>query len=292
MADVDNSVPLGSTISLYLADGRPAGIRIVQKDNWNGIGIDCARTDFPRARRREEFGRSGVYVLVGSEQEAGGLPALYVGEADELGPRLANHATNKDFWTRLIVFTSSDGSLNRAHAKHLESRLYELGIKAKTSHVENKNLPGQPNLSDQDRDFAERFLAEMLVVLPVIGVTAFELPAFQSSSKAPTLELKGKSTSARGRETSQGFEVLQGSRARLDEVPSVQSWIHGLRAELLASGVLVPSSGSLLLSQDYLFSSPSAAAAVMLGRSANGRELWRRADGKSLKQIQEELLAE
>ncbi len=283
---------LGSTISLYLADGRPAGIRVVQKDNWNGVGIDCARTDFPRARKREEFGRSGVYVLVGSEQDAGGLPALYVGEADELGARLANHATNKDFWTRLIIFTSSDGSINRAHAKHLESRLYELGVLAKTSHLENKVPPGRPNLSDQDRDFAERFLAEMLVVLPTIGVTAFELPESPSPSNTSTYELKGKSTAARGRETSRGFEVLRGSRARLDEVPKIQPWIHGLRADLVASGVLEAGDGSLVLAQDYVFDSPSAAAAVMLGRSANGRELWRRPDGKSLKQIQEEMLAE
>lgn len=292
MAGTGDEGALGSTISLYLADGRPAGIRVVRKDNWNGVGIDCARADFPRARKRPEFNHSGVYVLVGSEQEAGGLPTLYVGEADELGSRLANHASNKDFWTRLIIFTSSDASLNRAHAKHLESRLYELGADAKRSHLENKVPPGQPNLSDQDRDFAERFLDEMLVVLPVIGVAAFELPEVQGAADSPTFELKGSVAVASGRETSRGFEVLQGSRARLDEVPRIQPWIHGLRADLVASGALVESDGSLVLMQDYVFGSPSAAAAVMLGRSANGRELWQRTDGKTLKQIQEELLSE
>jgi uncharacterized protein DUF4357 len=292
MAGFGNSSQLGSTISLYLAEGKPAGVRVVQKDNWSGIGIDCSRTDFAQARKNEAFGRSGVYLLVGTQPEAGGLSALYVGEADELGPRLANHATNKDFWTRLVIFTSQDGSINRAHAKHLESRLYEIGAQAKKSRLENKVPPGQPKLSNQDRDFAERFLAEMLVVLPVIGITAFELPEPESSPSASNLELKGKSTAARGRETSQGFKVLQGSLARAEEVPKIQPWIHELRADLVENGVLVPGDGVLVLSQDYVFSSPSAAAAVMLGRSANGRELWRRKDGKTLKQIQEEMLAE
>jgi len=286
-----DSAPLGATISLYLADGRPAGVRVVHKDNWSGVGVECSRTDFPRARKREEFGRSGVYVLIGNQGEVGGLPTLYVGEADELASRLANHATNKDFWTRLVIFTSKDGSINRAHAKHLESRLYELGSTAKTSHLDNKVPPGQPNLNEQDRDFAERFLGEMLVVLPVIGITAFELPEPDIAPAASIFELKGKSATARGFETSQGFKVLRGSLARAAEVPKIQPWIHELRADLLANGALVPGSGALVLAQDYVFASPTAAAGVFLGRSANGRELWCRKDGKTLKQTQEELLS-
>lgn len=39
--------------------------------------------------------------------------------------------------------------------------------------------------------------------------------------------------------------------------------------------------------QDYSFSSPSTAAAVVLGRSANGRIEWKAADGRTLKELQE-----
>jgi hypothetical protein len=291
MAEIGNSSPLGSTISLYLAQGKPAGVRVVQKDNWSGVGIDCSRSDLPQARKREEFSRSGVYLLVGDQDLAGGLPTLYVGEADELGPRLANHATNKDFWTRLVIFTSKDGTINKAHAKHLESRLYEIGTTAKRCHLENKVPPGLPQLSDQDRDFAERFLGEMLVVLPVIGITAFELPQVDTAVEGMDLKLQGKSAEGRGTETSQGFKVFSGSRARSDEVQSIHGWTHELRADLLENGVLKPTDGALVFTQDYVFKSPSAAAAVLLGRTANGRKEWRRADGKTLKQIQEEALA-
>ena len=111
--------PVGSTISLYLAEGKPAGIRVVEKDNWSGIGIDCSRSDLPEAKKREEFNRSGVYLLVGDQEEEGGLPTLYVGETDELGARLSTQAAKQDFWTRLVIFTSKDGSVNKAHVKHL-----------------------------------------------------------------------------------------------------------------------------------------------------------------------------
>ncbi|MCB0829229.1 MAG: hypothetical protein KDB62_10525, partial [Solirubrobacterales bacterium] len=59
--------PRGSTISVYLADGKPGGIRVVEKDNWSGIGVDCARVDLGRARQREELQGSGIYLLVGNE---------------------------------------------------------------------------------------------------------------------------------------------------------------------------------------------------------------------------------
>ena len=40
--------------------------------------------------------------------------------------------------------------------------------------------------------------------------------------------------------------------------------------------------------QDYAFSSPSTAAAVVLGRSANGRIEWKDAHGRTLKWLQEQ----
>jgi len=282
--------PIGSTISLYLTEGQPSGIRVVQKDNWSGIGIDCYRADLAQARKRDEFAKSGVYLLVGDQDEVGGLPTLYVGEADELGPRLASHSTSKDFWNRLVIFTSKDGMINKAHARHLESRLFQIGSEAKRCHLENKVLPGLPQLSDQDRDLAERFLGEMLVVLPVIGISAFELPKKEQATELPGLFLKAKSTQGEGKETSQGFKVFAGSVARSEEVDSIHGWTHELRSDLLENGVLEPTGDGLVFTQDYVFKSPSAAAAVLMGRSANGREEWRDADGKTLKQIQEDAL--
>ena len=41
------------------------------------------------------------------------------------------------------------------------------------------------------------------------------------------------------------------------------------------------------LTQDYLFDSPSTAAGVLLGRSANGRIEWKNQLGQTLKSIQE-----
>lgn len=78
--------------------------------------------------------------------------------------------------------------------------------------------------------------------------------------------------------------------ARPEEVESIHGWTHDLRVDLLDNGVLAATADGLVFTQDYVFRSPSPSAAVLLGRSANGREDWRTADGRALKQIQEEQL--
>jgi hypothetical protein len=46
------------------------------------------------------------------------------------------------------------------------------------------------------------------------------------------------------------------------------------------------------LTQAQLFDSPSTAAGVILGRTANGRIEWRNASGQTLKEMQEAALQE
>jgi hypothetical protein len=43
-----------------------------------------------------------------------------------------------------------------------------------------------------------------------------------------------------------------------------------------------------VFTQDYVFSSPSAASDMVLGRSSNGRVEWKDAQGRALKVLQSE----
>ena len=59
------------------------------------------------------------------------------------------------------------------------------------------------------------------------------------------------------------------------------------RQELIDLGVLAQQGHDYAFNQDYTFSSPSTAASVVLGRSANGRVDWKDAQGRALKVLQE-----
>lgn len=275
----------GFSIRIFIPTGEPEGLRIVEKSNWTGQSLVFPRARFAQARERAELKRAGVYVLWGPG-ELGQLPRVYVGEGEPVLPRLEQHAKQKDFWTRAIVFTSKDQNLNKAHAKYLEARLIALASEAKLAKLDNGNVPQLPALSEADAADAENFLADLLLCLPIVGINLFEKPKVDTPSSRH-LFLRAKGIEARGVDSAEGFVVRVGSQAVKDEVPSIHSYLAQLRKSLLSLGVLEPAGAVYQLTQDYTFSSPSTAAGVLLGHSANGRIVWKDAKGRSLKEIQE-----
>jgi hypothetical protein len=60
-----------------------------------------------------------------------------------------------------------------------------------------------------------------------------------------------------------------------------------LREELQKNGILKQRNPQFLeFTEDYEFSSPSTAAAVLVGASANGRDFWKTREGVTLKELQ------
>lgn len=277
-------MPRPYTIKIFVPAGDPEGIRIIEKSNWSGAGLLIPRPLFPEGRHRREMTRTGVYVLVGPPEESG-LPRVYVGEGDPIRPRLEQHAANKDFWTTCFAFTSKDENLNKAHVQFLESRLVDLADKAKRCTLDNGNRPALPSLSESDAAEAEGFLEEALMCFPVLGLGVFSTVALQAPA-APELSMSGRGVTARGFETAEGFVVLTGSEAALDEVKSCYPYIVELRAALAENGVLKAGKDKYVFTQNYVFPSPSSAAGVILGRSVNGRDAWKAKDGRTLNELQ------
>jgi hypothetical protein len=248
-----------------------------------------SRTQYPKVRGREEFERPGVYLLRGPAEGQGFESRIYIGEADVARTRIDSHVRGKDFWTSLILFTSKDENLNKAQVKYLESGLIGLAQNARRAEIDNGNAPQLPALSEADIADAESFLADMLVIYPVLGVSAFDQIQKAARKGEPRLYLTGADTKAEGRETPEGFVVYEGSVGRVESVPSIKYYkkVIELRESFVEKGLFVVEGKSMCLAQDYLFASPSSAAAVFLGRSANGRVEWKDKTGRTLKEIQE-----
>ncbi len=276
----------GFSIQIFLPSGEPEGLRIIEMPNWTGQGIVFPRSRLAEAHKREELKRPGVYVLWGPGEDDE-LPRVYVGEGDTVLSRLDNHAKNKDFWTHAVAFTSKDKNFNKVHFKHLESRLVKLAREAKRAELKNDNKPQPPAVSEADSADAERFLANLLLCLPIVGIKMFEKVAVDQSKDDLLLRIKGKGIEARGLDTAQGFVVQAGSQTVKQEVPSIHPYLHTRRKLLIDLGVLEDAGGFYRFKQDYLFDSPSMAAGVILGRSSNGRDEWKDADGHTLKELQE-----
>lgn len=164
------------TIRIFVPDGDPEGVRIIDRMNWTGLGIVFPREKWQTTKERTEFSRAGVYILVGYRGEGDELPTVYIGEGDVIRNRIESHFQNKDFWTRAIVFTASNNSLNKAHVKWLEYALVNRATKAKQSILDNSTEPQEPGLSEAERSDTQGFLREILQILPLVGLRAFEVP--------------------------------------------------------------------------------------------------------------------
>lgn len=285
------------SLRIFVANGDPDGLRIVEKSNWIGKALVFPRALLPQVKARPELAQTGVYLLLGPRPDGEG-EMLYVGEGDPIRPRLESHYAQKDFWTRAIGFTTATaGQLNKAHVQFLEARLIALAKAAKRMPLDNANQPTEPSLSEADRADMEVFLGHMLGMLPVLGVHAFEqAPAAPVSAlggqaaQAPALlYCAGKGVKATGYQSTQGFVVMAGSQAVQGVTPSFaqMAGISELRADLLENGVLVQEGDALRFTQDYVFSAPSAASDIVLGGATNGRTQWKDAQGRTLKALQE-----
>jgi len=280
------------SLRIFVVDGDPDGLRVVERSMWIGKALVFPRALLPKVKAREEFRQTGVYFLIGPRDDGEG-EMLYIGEGDPVCPRLESHYAQKDFWNRAVFFVAGPGQLNKAHVQYLESHLIQRAKFTKRMRLDNGNQPGPSTLSEADEADMKVFLENMLGILPVLGINAFEQPGLKSSLETRSdLYLAGKGVEATAYESNDGFVVRAGSTAVLQVTPSMKEHLRGFydkRRELVSLGVLVAMAGdqNYTFSQDYAFSSPSAASSIILGQSTNGRTKWKDSSGRTLKAIQE-----
>ena len=91
----------------------------------------------------------------------------------------------------------------------------------------------------------------------------------QRSSAETIFICRGSGADAKAKLTDKGFVVLRGSKVSLKIAPSMKQYactMFDLRKELERSGVIANG----IFKQQYVFTSPSAAASLVQGRNSNG----------------------
>lgn len=274
------------TIKLFLPTGEPQRLRIAEIPNWSGKAIAAPRTELDTLLKQKDLEGPGVYVLVDTAKDTG-LPAAYIGEGEAVGDRLSSHS-DKD-WVQAIVFVSQSDNLTKAHIRYLEGKLIE-EVKLVGRFTLKNAVASGAKLPASDREDMNAFLDRVRLLLPVLGCDLLE-PVAQPARGGASQNLicTIKSLIAHGQRSPQGFVVLKGSGAapQLRKSACARApWLISLREKLVNSKVLLEEGGRLRFAQDYEFSSPSTAAAVIHGGHANGLTAWKTSDGKTLKELE------
>lgn len=193
----------GYSIRVFVPDGDPEGIKIVNLLNWTGIGVAIPRSQWSHAKTMPELRNSGVYILVGPTMDADDddLSTVYIGQTDEIANRIGQHHANKDFWEWAYVFISSNNELNRAHVAWLEYRLFTLAKEAGRCNLDNSQNPSQPRLTRPEIADTDAFLEQILRILPLLSVRVFERPKTVNVTEQNPLPTTAKVTSKELRDT-------------------------------------------------------------------------------------------
>ena len=211
----------------------------------------------------------------------------YIGEADSVRDRIGQSAGERGFWETAVVITTSDEALTKGHVRYLEARLIELAQSAGRVLLDNGQTPSaeKRRLPEAGRANMETFLANLKVILPVVGLDLLKPRPAAATAPATSTQIAGEvrfeirhksGVKAVAVEEEGEFVVLQGSEALKDAGYQSDTYSE-LRQELISQAVLVPAANGkhYEFGRAFAFKSPSAAAAVVLDRNANGRIEWK-----------------
>lgn len=279
-------------ITLFLIDGDRNKRLSCELSNWIGKAYKIPRNLLGKSRDILELQTAGVYMLLNKGTELSKEGDLYIGEAENVYTRLIQHLKEKDFWSEVIVFISKDKSLNKAQVKYLENRLYSDAKNVDRYNLLNNQIPTQSNLSDPDKSEMEEFLLNAKILVNTLGYKPFEEIIHSDTNNLANNEedlfyiSAARNASGKGKATSEGFVVLKGSQVSDSVTNSFPSNMQKLRDLMIAEGVIVNQNDKLIIKKNYLFNSPSSAAMIIMGRSANGLTEWKTKSGKILQECE------
>lgn len=276
----------GKTIKIFLIDGDPNGRMSCELSNWSGKAYKIPRIKIKDCTDRDDLTSTGVYLLFGKDDE--GKDQVYIGEAESILKRLNQQLTQKDFWNEAIIFISKDENLNKAHIKYLENRLHDIAKLANRYKIDNSIIPTQSSISESDRAEMEEFIEYIRMLVNTLGHKVFdEKREFKPKQKQEIFFIKAaRGADAQGEPTSDGFVVFKNSKAAGTIVNSMTPSFVTLRQKLIDQNVLLSQGEYFEFTDDYIFSSPSTAAVMVMGRNANGLTEWKQKDGKTLKDFE------
>jgi hypothetical protein len=276
----------GKTIKIFLIDGDPNGRMSCELSNWSGKAYKIPRIKIKDCSDRDDLTSTGVYLLFGKDDE--GKDQVYIGEAESILKRLNQQLTQKDFWNEAIIFISKDENLNKAHIKYLENRLHDIAKFANRYKVDNSVIPTQSSISESDRAEMEEFIEYIKILVNTLGHKVFdEKREFKPKQKQEIFFIKAaRGADGQGEPTSDGFVVFKNSKVAATIVNSMTPNYIKYRKKLIDEGTLVDKGEYFEFSDDYIFSSPSTAAVMVMGRNANGLKEWKNKEGKTLKEFE------
>lgn len=274
----------GKSIELFLVNGTADSLITAELSNWNGKAIKIPRTEVKDCNRDDVKG-TGVYFLFCKEDD--GSDSVYIGEAENVIDRLNQHLRDfqsdkeKYYWNTAVIFVGRD--LDKALIRYLENQFVRMARESKRYTVLTKNTYQNTVLKESKIAAMDEFIDNVRIIINTLGYKVLEsIP--QATDDTTYFYCRGNNSNAKGFLSSNGFTIVKGSIVSDHTVDSFElraNTYFKLRNQLIKNNVIENG----IFTTDYEFNSPSAASAVVLGRSSNGPKEWKTITGVNLKEL-------
>lgn len=288
-------------INMFLMDGEVTGKIKCTLSNWTGVIYKIPRIQLGDLKSRDEMKQSGIYFLFGRDEDKQ-KDVTYIGQAttrkngEGVLLRIQEHTrdTHADYFNDVIILTTQNNSFGPTEISYLENKFTQLAKEAGRYIVKNGNDPNPGNVTEEKESELDEIVENTLMIIGTLGYRVF-VPMTKKTSQDLTdnhstyLYLKRKTKKsnkvieATCERTTEGFVVLEGSQVEIKDSPYLPVSLKEMRQNLIASRVIQDG----VLKEKQLFSSPSYAAAFLLGMQTNGRTDWKDQDGRTLKELEE-----
>ena len=288
-------------INMFLMDGEVTGKIKCTLSNWTGVIYKIPRIQLGYLKSRDEMKQSGIYFLFGRDEDKQ-KDVTYIGQAttrkngEGVLLRIQEHTrdTHADYFNDVIILTTQNNSFGPTEISYLENKFTQLAKEAGRYIVKNGNDPNPGNVTEEKESELDEIVENTLMIIGTLGYRVF-VPMTKKVSQDLTdnhstyLYLKRKTKKsnkvieATCERTTEGFVVLEGSQVEIMDSPNLPASLKEMRQNLIDSQVIQDG----VLKEKQLFSSPSYAAAFLLGMQTNGRTDWKNQDGRTLKELEE-----
>lgn len=282
-------------------DGEVTGKIKCTLSNWTGVIYKIPRIQLGDLKSRDEMKQSGIYFLFGRDEDKQ-KDVTYIGQAttrkngEGVLLRIQEHTrdTHADYFNDVIILTTQNNSFGPTEISYLENKFTQLAKEAGRYIVKNGNDPNPGNVTEEKESELDEIVENTLMIIGTLGYRVFvpmtkEVSQDLTDNHSTYLYLKRKTKKsnkvieATCERTTEGFVVLEGSQVEIKDSPYLPASLKEMRQNLIASRVIQDG----VLKEKQLFSSPSYAAAFLLGMQTNGRTDWKDQDGRTLKELEE-----
>lgn len=243
-----------------------------------------------KACKAIELKQPALYVLLENINSfADEKPKAYVGQAEDVGQRIEQHFGGKnDFFQTVLVFVSTDHSINKADVQYLEYMAIKAAKEANRFDLSSNSQNGTfPHLTPDQLDVIDEFREFVWLLTSFAGCRIFIKPISQVSAKKQEknemFKISWDNITAYALFGQDEMVLLKGSELRKNTVASGSPEKRkAMLNSMLKEGIIDDKGDNYVLLTDKAYPSPSTCAWVCTGTRLNGWKHWKNAKGQTL----------